>query len=340
MQPLTHILNLSLCQGVFPQELKIAKVIPLYKSGDTKIINNYRPVSVLSVFSKLFERIVETRLFSFVNQNEILYKYQFGFRKKYNTNSALVLITDKIMNALNNNEIVLGLFLDFTKAFNCVNHEILIKKLEKYGIRGICLDWFINYLLSWKQYVCFNGTNSEVLYINCGVPQGSILGPVLFLLYINDLANVSKILFPILYADDTNIFITGKNIDTMVEIINNEICKLVEWLHMNKLFLNIEKTQYMIFSLRKKIKPEKDIYIQDKIIQQVEYTKFLGIFIDCKMSWINHINHVKSKVAKGIGILCKARKYLKRSTLLTLYYSFIYPYITYCLEVWGNANNT
>ena len=123
------------------------------------------------------------------------------------------------MNALNNNEIMLGLFFDFSKALNCVNHEILIKKLEKYGIRGICLDWFINYLLSWKQYVCFNGTNSEVLYINCEVPQGSILGPVLFLLFINDLTNVSKILFPILYADDTNIFITGKILTQWLKLL-------------------------------------------------------------------------------------------------------------------------
>ena len=339
VQSLTHILNLSLIQGVFPKELKIAKIIPLHESNEKNIINNYRPVSVLSVFSKIFERIMYERVYSLVNQNQLLYKFQFGFRKKYGTNTALIMLIDKIMNSLNNGDIVLGLFLDFSKAFDCVNHDILIKKLFHYGIRGNCLDWFRNYLLSRKQYVIYKGINSSKQSISCGVPQGSILGPLLFLLYINDLANISDKLFTILYADDTNIFITGKNIKELIFTLNQELKHLVEWLEANKLFLNKDKTHFMIFSLKKSVTVESEILLNNTAIKQVPSTKFLGVYIDSKLSWKDHIVYVKNKISKGIGIINKTRKYFDQNTLRTLYYSFVYPYVTYCLEVWGNAND-
>ena len=209
-RPLAHISNLSFANGIFPNELKIANVVPIYKGNDEMEFSNYRPVSVLPVFSKLLERLMYNRLIDFINENKLLYKFQFGFQKGKSTNMALIMLIDKISEALDKGELAIGVFLDFSKAFDTVDHDILTRKLDLYGIKGIYNDWFKNYLDNRKQYVTYNSAKSESQVIKCGVPQGSILGPLLFLLYINDLSTVSDDLFSILFADDSNMFIVGK----------------------------------------------------------------------------------------------------------------------------------
>ena len=339
--PLTHVFNLSVIKGVFPSELKIARVVPIFKSGDPLLFSNYRPVSILPLFSKILERLMYSRLLAFVNENRLLYSYQFGFRFGHSPNLAMIILIDKISNALENGEYVLGLFLDFSKAFDTVNHSILYQKLEFYGIRGSSLDLFKSYLSQRVQFVEYADSKSDEQEIVCGVPQGSILGPLLFLLYINDLAHVSSKLFALLFADDSNLFISGTNLNDMINTMNEEMVKIVEWLHVNKLSLNLKKTHFIIFrKARKKVEVSQNIIIDNVIISRTNKTKFLGVIIDELLSFQQHIMYIKGKVARGLGILYKTKKYLHQKTLTQLYNAFIYPHLTYCIPVWGNACKT
>ena len=338
LTPLVHVLNLSLTQGFFPDCMKVANVVPIYKSKDHNSIANYRPVSILPLFSKILERLMYNRLMTFISKHKILYQYQFGFRQGHSTTMAVTVVLDKIISAIDEGNIAIGVFLDFQKAFDTVNHNILVDKLEKYGVRGIALDWIKDYLQRRKQYVTFGHMHSDYLDIKCGVPQGSILGPLLFLLYINDLVDVSTVLTPIIFADDTNVFIKGTSVDTLMNTMNTELNKIYQWLNTNKLSLNISKTHYIIFKSKNRvIQTEKAICINGIMVDRVETTKFVGLHLDSSFKWLTHINNVKNKISKGMGIIYKARKLLNKPSLVTLYYSFIYPHLMYCVEAWGNS---
>ena len=330
--PFTSIYNESIKTGIVPDIFKLSRVTPIYKSGEQTDPNNYRPISTLSPFTKVFEKIIYAQLNSFCTKNSILYKYQFGFRKGHSTEQAILEITDHIKANIENKLITCGLFLDFSKAFDTVNHDILIEKLNKYGIRGIAQQWFSSYLNNRKQFVTMNGIDSSPLLVKCGVPQGSTLGPLLFLLYINDMPNASsKLLFRI-FADDTNIFFAADN-EKLVESTMNEELKLVyRYCAVNKLSINMKKTNYMIIS-NKKLKPT--VHIKD--IEYKSIIKYLGIYLDDKLNWNMQIKHVNNKIAKNIGIIYKLRNYFKLRMLRQLYYNLIFPYITYGLLSWGNT---
>ena len=299
-------------------------------------MSNYRPISILSFFSKIFEKLMYNILNNFLYKNDVIYKYQFGFRKKHSTQHAIITLVDRITSSLDSGDLVIGVFLDLKKAF-----DTLIKKLFSYGIRGNTLKWFQSYLTDRSQFVSYDGIESKVLPIQYGVPQGSILGPLLFIIYMNDLFNVSNFLFTILYADDTCVVLGGKSLETLITLMNQELHLLYIWLQSNKLTLNFQKTYYMIFH-RARLKLQSstiNLQMGDCNLNKANNLKYLGVIIDDTISWVHHITYIKNKISKGIGIMSKASKYLKRKSLLTLYYSYIYPYMIYCIEAWGNASN-
>ena len=241
--PLTLVINQIFNTGIFPDKLKIAKVVPIFKKGDNTLMNNYRPISLLPVISKVIEKIICTQLSSYFENNKLFYDSQYGFRPNHCTEQATLELTDRIISAMDNNDVPIGVFLDLSKAFDTIDHNILLNKLEHYGIEGIPLQLFKNYLTNRKQYVKLCDIKSNVLQIKTGVPQGSILGPLLFIIYINDFSRASAIFDFICYADDTTLFCTLSKLvnaqNTNPDLtINIELAKINEWLEINKLSLN------------------------------------------------------------------------------------------------------
>ena len=341
IEPLTFLINSSLRTGVFPSELKLARVVPIFKAGDSSALTNYRPISVLTFFTKVFEKIVYNKLFNFISDNNILYDHQYGFRKGRSIQQAIITLVDRITKSQDIGDIVITLLIDLKKAFDTIDHRILLRKLYSYGIRGTMFKWIESYLTGRSQYVIFDGKVSETRSIKCGVPQGSILGPLLFILSVNDMCNVSPILFKILYADDTCVLISGNHLNNLIKMLNIELISLNNWFKANKLSLNTKKSFFMIFH-RSRIKPNviNKVVIDNHDLTQVKSAKYLGVIIDHKLNWIEHISYVKSKISKGIGIMYKARQFLTKKALLMLYHAYIYPYMTYCIEVWGCASQT
>ena len=337
--PLAHIFNLSLSNGIVPESMKIAKVIPLFKKGDKLDVNNYRPISLLCTLSKILEKIVHKRTITFFKFNHILSNSQFGFREKHSTTHALLTFVEKVAHAIDRSSHLIGLFLDFSKAFDTINHDILLDKLHHYGVRGKALEWFRSYLMNRKQYVSLNGYNSQMLNIKCGVPQGSLLGPLLFLVYINDFCRSSDVLSFILFADDSNLFFSHNNPLTLVNTINSELENVAEWIKANKLSLNLQKTKYMFFSNCIE-KPPVDIIFDGTPLEIVSHIKFLGITVDNKLSWKFHIDSICKIISRNIGIINKVKFCLPLSSLITLYSSLILPYLNYGILAWGNTYQT
>jgi len=337
ISPLTDIINCSFETGIIPNDIKIAKVIPVYKSGPKDVFSNYRPISVLPFFSKIFEKLAYNRLLNHIEKHAILNPNQYGFRKNHSTDMALIDITDKISQAIDNRLYSAGIFIDLSKAFDTVDHLILLSKLEHYGIRGMPLEWFQNYLSSRQQFVSINGESSNKLPVTCGVPQGSILGPLLFLIYINDIASSSKSLQFILFADDTNLFMSSNNLEDLQQKLISELAGLSCWFKANKLSLNLDKTSYMLFSGKGNRVPVANfsLHIDNTIIKRVDNCKFLGVYLDENLSWSVHIDKISNKISKTIGVISRIRYKFDSTTLLMLYNIMVLPYLNYCCIVWG-----
>jgi len=340
--PLVHLFNISISTGTVPSHLKVAKVIPIFKSGDKYSFNNYRPISVLPAISKILEKLVYKRIYDFINKHNILTPDQFGFRPKHSTYMAINKLYNQISTSLDNKLCTAGIFLDLSKAFDTLDHQILVNKLNYYGIRGVANSWIESYLNDRKQFVKFNEHCSPTSVIKCGVPQGSILGPLLFLLYINDLPSYSPNLHFIMFADDTNIIYSNKDPNLLESTLNNELKIISDWFKLNKLSLNIKKTNIMIFRNKHSCisSPNIIITIDDKEIEHVKATKFLGILIDDDLSWKSHTSHVTKIVSKYNGIFRRIKPFLPLDVLNSLYNTLVFPYFNYCAIIWADKNNS
>ena len=341
--PLTQIINHSLINSNFPDSLKIARITPIFKEGEKSDINNYRPISVLPIFSKIFEKVVYRQLYEYLEFNSYLDNNQFGFRAKKSTTHAIMNFLQYIYDNLDSSKLVFSIFLDFRKAFDSVNHNILLSKLNSYGIRGQTADWFRSYLTNRKQYVHVNGSKSCPKLIKCGVPQGSILGPLLFLIFINDITRSSNLFKYNLYADDSTLStcLREGELENSTDLINDELEKVYKWLSANKIAINKKKTKFMVISYNKNIMLPT-ITMGGNIIEEADSIKFLGIHIDNHLTFRDHINKTSIKISKSIGIIHKLNKFLPSNILKLIYSSLIHPYLIYGLEAWFGTfkNNT
>ena len=346
---LTVIINQSLCTGIFPTKLKIAKVLPLYKNkGDCHLFDNYRPISLLPTLSKVFERVVHKQLYNYFTENKLFYGSQYGYRKGHSTELAAVELADRISQYLDKGEIPIAIFLDLSKAFDTLDHKILLSKLQYYGVKGTALKWFESYLANRYQYVMYEGTKSQQLRLHTGVPQGSVLGPLLFLIYMNDISNASDKFNSVLFADDTTLDNPLKTFDMLgtenkynktrlSENINLELQKIYDWLCVNKLSLNIGKTKFMIFHYRQKSITDiiPNLKIKNCKLKLASDFNFLGTIFDENLNWKMHTQKIANKISRTVGLLSRLKRQLPQNTLRLIYTSLVLPHLQYGILNWG-----
>ena len=359
--PLAHIFTLSVEQGIFPEALKKSRIVPIHKAGKTDSCNNYRPIALLSTISKILEKIIATRLANHLSIHKLIHENQYGFQRHKNTEHNLMQLINYVTKALNDGEYCVGVFIDLRKAFDVCSHSILLKKLEHLGVRGLALDWFRSYLSNRTQQVDIEGNLSEPKQLNISVLQGSILGPILFLCYINDLPSVSA-LKTLLFADDTQGLAKGKNLPILMDHVNEELSKWSLWFKANKMAVNTDKTKFIIFHTKgKKITLNaRGIYFDNNdlssphdpsLVAQIDrihnnhpspdhrYYKLLGILIDEHLTLDHHTAHLTAKLSKAIFCLNRAKNFLPTKSLITLYHSLFHSHLLYCPTIVSCTSN-
>ena len=338
---LTSIINQSFETGIFPSSLKIVKVIPIFKNkGSNQNLDNYRPISLLSNIDKIFEKLVHKRLTSYFNKYNLFFERQFGFRKAHSTNHTLITLTEEIRKYLDSGKFSCGVFIDLRKAFDTVNHEILLRKLELYGIRGITNKWFRSYLTKRFQYVSYNGKKSTLKELLFGVPQGSVLGPLLFIIYMNDLHNAILFSETTLFADDTCLLCSEPSLKSIEKHLNIDLRRLFKWLCANKISLNVSKTIVLLFRDPHRIVDHNiSLFLNGKALEVSQSVKYLGIHIDNDLSWKTHVNVLSTKLRKANGIISKLRHFVPQSVLLSVYYSLFESHLRYACQIWAQNTN-
>ena len=344
---MSAFLNNFIISGTFPALLKVGKITPVYKKGDPQLLDNYRPVSVIPIFGKVFEKIIYCRLYSFLSSNKVIYNQQFGFSKQHSTAHAVNYSINKILTEIEAKNHVIGIFIDLSKAFDTIDHKILLAKFKHYGICGVCHTLLSSYLSNRTHYTMFQQVSSDSCLVEYGVPQGSVLGPLLFLIYINDIINSTEIGHFVLFADDTNIFVSGKSESEAYNNANQAIDNVSKYMHKNLLHINMEKSVYMHFrpSLNsserltcarvRKHGSEPVIKIGNKKLKKVDKVKFLGVIIDEDLSWEPHIEHVTAKLNSSIIVIKRIMKFIPKSEYMNIYEALFKSHLSYCISSWG-----
>ena len=336
-----------LTNGIFPNILKKALISPIHKKGDCRYLDNYRPVSTLPLFGKILEKLIYSRLYNYFLSNGTIYENQFGFRKHHSTSHAINFSVNYILNEIEKRNHVIGIFIDLSKAFDTISHEKLLYKLSFYGIRGQCLSLMKSYLSDRIQTTKFQSVHSDQCISEFGVPQGSVLGPLLFLIYINDIVNSTLNGKFVLFADDTNIFVSGSSEQEAYDKASVVIDKLHEYMYDNQLHINIDKTCFMHFrpelsneermqcARTRSVESIYSLYINGKKIKKVSNVKFLGIVIDDKLNWEAHLEYLQNKFKLSIVLIKRIKRVIPETEYMKIYDALFSSYLTYCITVWG-----
>ena len=343
-----------LTHGIFPSILKKGVISPVYKKGDPRYMDNYRPVSILPLLSKILEKLIYSRLYSFFLSSGTIYENQFGFRKHHSTSHAVNYSVNHILNQIEQKKHVIGIFIDLSKAFDTLSHEKLLHKLKFYGVRGTCLSLINSFLSGRTQTTKFQSVHSDQCNVEFGVPQGSVLGPLLFLIYINDIVNSSineedKSFLGkfVLFADDTNIFVSGSSEKEVYEKANAVLEKLNNYIYDNQLHINIDKTCFMYFrhelsneermecSRSRPFENTYSLYIAKEKIRKVSHVKFLGVVIDDSLNWTAHLEYLQNKLKLSIVMIKRIKNMIPETEYMKIYDALFLSHLTYCITVWG-----
>ncbi len=343
---LTHICNLSLITGQFPSQWKQARIAPIFKNGARDECKNYRPISILPTLSKVIEKHVFIHLYNYLNNNNLITDTQFGFRPNHSCQNALMALTEQVYASLYENKYVGAVQLDLSKAFDLVNHKLLLEKLHLYKCNDLSMFWFESYLTGRSQCVKINNVHSDYQEISAGVPQGSILGPLMFLLYMNDLPLCMNDSNNILYADDVTLLSSHKNVESLQCKLSNDVLLVTDWFHKNDMVLSINKCQCMLMSSRQKLMKGNyknvnlNVTSDTDTIQCAKTTKILGVLVDQFLSWEDQIEYIKLKIVRNLHLLKKIKVFLPLNARKMFYNSYILPHFDYCSIIWGNCSKT
>lgn len=339
---LKNLIQKCLMTGNFPDELKITKIIPIYKSGSKRQMNNYRPIALISTFSKIIEKVIKTRLLTFIEQHVGFDSYQYGFVCNSNAQSAVTDLLDCICNSLDKKKYAVAVFIDLSKAFDVVNHKLLLKKLYSLGIRGELFNLIKSYLTDRKQYVYVNDVCSKNATTISGVPQGSILGPLLYILYVLSLRAAGLKARYFTFADDTALVYTGEDLNIMQKEINDDLERYDNWLTQNHLKINKDKTVFMMFKQKNKFY-DSDAFtlkIKSSVIKEVSFFKYMGIQIDNRLLWDKHYELLCSRTIKMIGALYRTENVFGHKIRKIVYHAYYENVFRYLITVWGTCSDT
>ena len=338
---LCNIINTSIVTGKFPCSWKEAKVIPIHKGGSSENMDNYRPISILPIASKLLERHVHSHLYRYFSRNNLLCENQSGFRTNHSCSTCLTNIIEFCYDNINNGNIVGLVALDFRKAFDVINYDILCEKLKMYGCNELTVQWFKSYLKNRTQRVNLPNTLSNSSPINHGVPQGSILGPLLFVIYINDLSLHCHYSFVFKYADDTTVCASGKSVLDIHRSLSYDLLNIEKWCDNNRFAINLNKSSTMVICCSQKRKflnmDDFKLKMYSRYLSIVSHVKILGLYIDNNLTWRKHVEYICNGVSCLVGLLYRIKNYLNYESKVLFYNSYIISRIDYCLTIWGNA---